>query len=156
VRAEGLAYAAEADQRHTLDLAARVRAPGGVRLGAAFSAASGGAFTRFFGGIATCRPNQGCEWTELPRAGEPGGLRAPAFASLDLSAEWSGKLWGVTAGAYAQLHNALNRGNPARYHGSVRYERCGYGEPDEDGGCIQDVWGRGLPRLPLVGVRVSF
>ncbi|MFL5386820.1 MAG: TonB-dependent receptor domain-containing protein [Longimicrobiaceae bacterium] len=157
VRAEGLSYAAEADQRHAVDLAARVRAPGGVRLGAAFSAATGGAFTRFFGGTATCRPGgQGCAWTELPRAGEPGGLRAPGFASLDLSAEWSGRIRGVTAGVFAQLHNALDRDNPARYHRSIRYERCGYGEPEPGGGCIQDVWGRGLPRLPLAGVRLAF
>ncbi|MFL5539667.1 MAG: TonB-dependent receptor domain-containing protein, partial [Longimicrobiaceae bacterium] len=156
VRAEGLSYPAETDQRHALDLAARVRAPGGIHLGAAFSAASGGAFTRFFGGSATCRPGGGCEWTELPRAGEPGGLRAPAYASLDLSAEWSRALGRWRIGAYAQLHNALDRRNPARYHRSIRYERCGYGTPDGDGGCTEDVWGRGLPRLPLAGLRVTF
>ncbi|HEX6748194.1 MAG TPA: TonB-dependent receptor [Longimicrobium sp.] len=156
MRARGFAFPAETDQRHTLDLAARVRVPFGVRLGAAFSAGTGGAFTRFYGGVATCRPNLGCEWTELPSSGEPGGLRAPAFASLDLSAEWSREIGGMRIGAYAQLHNALDRDNPARYHRSIRYERCGYGAPDGNGGCTDDVWGRGLPRLPLAGLRVTF
>ena len=82
--------------------------------------------------------------------------QAPGYASLDLSAEWSRAVGRWRVGAYAQLHNALDRANPARYHDSIRFAGCGYGQPDTAGGCVQDVWGRGLPRLPLAGLRVSF
>ncbi|HET7233413.1 MAG TPA: TonB-dependent receptor [Longimicrobium sp.] len=153
--AGGYRFAAESDQRHALDLEAGVRVGGGVRLDAAFTASSGGAFTRFFGGLATCREGV-CQWQELPRAGEPGGLRAPGYASLDLSAEWTRRVGRVRVGAYAQLHNALNRANPARYQRSMHFSRCGYGTPDPAGGCTEDVYGRGLPRLPLAGLRVAF
>lgn len=155
VDAGGFSFAAESDQRHSVDLEAGVRVIGGLRLDAAFTASSGGAFTRFFGGLASCREGV-CEWDELPSAGQPGGLRAPGFASLDVSAEWTRTVGRVRVGAYAQLHNALNRANPARYQRSMRFERCGYGTPDPSGGCVLDVYGRGLPRLPLAGLRVSF
>ncbi|HEU4557248.1 MAG TPA: TonB-dependent receptor [Longimicrobium sp.] len=153
--AAGFTFPAESDQRHSVDLAAGVRVGGGVRLDAAFTASSGGAFTRFFGGLAKCREGV-CEWDELPSTGNPGGLRAPGFASLDLSAEWTRKVGRVQVGAYAQLHNALNRGNPARYQRSIRFEHCGYGTPDPSGGCTLDVYGLGLPRVPLAGLRVAF
>ncbi|HET7464822.1 MAG TPA: TonB-dependent receptor [Longimicrobium sp.] len=155
LRAGGRAFPTESDRRQVLNLEAGAAVGAGVRVGAAFTASSGAAYTRFFGGLASCRQGV-CQWEELPAAGEPGALRAPGFASLDLSAEWSHRFGGVRVGAYAQLHNALDRENPARYHRSILYRNCGYGEPDAAGGCIHDVYGRGLPRLPLAGVRLSF
>jgi len=155
LHAGGFAFPAESDQRHSVDLETGVRLPWGLRLDAAFTASGGGAFTRFFGGLASCRDGV-CAWNELPRAGEPGDLRAPGYASLDLAAEWTRSVGRVRFGAYAQLHNALNRANAARYQHSIHYERCGYGDHDPAGGCTDDVYGRGLPRLPLAGLRVSF
>jgi hypothetical protein len=150
-------FASEADQRHALDLAARLDVGGGLRAGAAFTASSGAAVTRFYRGSATCGPSGAeCRWTELPRTGDPGALRADPYASLDLLVEWGRTLGRWRIDAYAQLHNALDRENPARYSHSVRYARCGYGEPDPDGGCTDDVWSQGLPRFPAAGLRVSF
>jgi hypothetical protein len=155
--AQRMTFASEADQRHSLDLAARVDVGAGLRAGAAFTASSGAAVTRFYRGSATCTlAGEECRWTELPRAGDPGGLRAGAYASLDLLVEWGRALGRWRIDAYAQLHNALDRDNPARYSHSVRYLRCGYGKPDPDGGCTDDVWSQGLPRFPAAGLRVSF
>jgi hypothetical protein len=156
--AEGFTYASEADQRHALDLSARVEAGRGLRLGAAFTASSGAAVTRFYRGSAICGPSGvPCRWTEMPRAGDPGGLRGAGYASLDLLAEWGRSLGRWRIDAYAQLHNALDRRNPARYSHSVFYPRCGYGTPDPDvAGCTEDVWSAGLPRFPAAGIRISF
>jgi hypothetical protein len=155
-RAAGLEYAGEGDQRHALDLAVRGRLGGGWKAGAAFTAASGPAFTRFYGGSAHCVESGRCTWAELPRAGEPGTLRAPAYASLDLDAEWSRDFGGWRLAAFLQVHNALARSNPARYNHSVHYARCGVGVPDPAGGCVDDVWSRGLPLLPVLGLRAAF
>ncbi|HEU4456030.1 MAG TPA: TonB-dependent receptor [Longimicrobium sp.] len=155
--AQHLRFASEADQRHALDLAARVDVGAGLRAGAAFTASSGAAVTRFYRGSATCtKAGDECRWTDLPRMGDPGGLRGQWYASLDLLVEWGRALGRWRIDAYAQLHNALDRENPARYSHSVRYVRCGYGEPDPDGGCTDDVWSTGLPRFPAAGIRVSF
>ena len=154
--AAGFEYAGEGDQRHALDLAVRTRVGGGIRAGAAFTAAGGPAFTRFYGGSAHCAPGGTCAWAERPRAGEPGGLRAPAYAALNLDVEWSRSWRGWQVGTFVQLHNALGRENPARYNHSVHYTRCGFGTPDPAGGCTEDVWSRGLPRLPVVGIRAAF
>jgi hypothetical protein len=155
VEAEGYTFPAESDQRHAVDLEAGLRLPLGIRLDAAFTASTGAAFTRFYGGLGSCLSGT-CQWEELPRAGEPGGLRAPGFASLDLGAEWARRVGPLRVSLYAQLHNALDRRNAARYQRSIHYARCGFGTPDPAGGCTDDQFGRGLPRLPLAGLRVSF
>ena len=154
--AAGLEFAGEGDQRHALDLAVRTRLGSAWRTGAAFTAASGPAFTRFYGGIATCAQAGRCTWSELPRSDLPGRLRAPVYASLDLDLEWSRMVAGWRVATFLQLHNALGRNNPARYNHSVFYARCGAGTPEPTGGCIDDVWSRGLPRLPVLGVRAAF
>lgn len=156
-RAEGLEYASGADQRHSLDVAARAAVGRGVHMGGAVTASSGGAFNRFFAGIATCGSRlAGCHWAELPRAGEPGSVRAAPYASVDLAADWTHAFGPLRVTAFAQLRNALNRANPARYNNSVSYAACGYGRPVEgEAGCTEDVWSSGLPRLPVVGVRLS-
>lgn len=157
-RAGGYRYASAADQQHTLDLSARTRLPWGLGAGAAFTAASGAAYNRFYGGIAICSRVAGtCRWEELPRADLPGTLRAPGYASLDLLLDWSRAFGRWRAGAYLQLHNALDRRNTARYNHSVLYPRCGFGKPVEgQPGCTEDLWSLGLPRMPMLGARVSF
>ena len=83
-------------------------------------------------------------------------MRAAPYASVDLAADWTHAFGAVRVTAFAQLRNALNRANPARYNNSVSYAKCGYGRPVEDeAGCTEDVWSNGLPRLPVVGVRLS-
>jgi hypothetical protein len=156
-RAAGVEYASGADQRHTIDIAARAPMGRGVHLGGALTASTGGAFNRFFAGIATCSSElASCQWAELPRAGAPGSVRGAAYASLDLAADWTHAFGPVRVTAFAQLRNVLDRANPARYNHSVSFAACGYGRPVEgEPGCTHDVWSTGLPRLPVAGVRVS-
>jgi hypothetical protein len=157
-RAAGLDFASEADQRHSLDLAVRSALARGFSAGAAFTGATGGAFSRFYGGIALCPlPGAPCEWQERPAIGRPGALRASGYASLDLSADWARAFGRLRVEGFAQLHNALGRENPARYDHSIHYTKCGSGAPvDGETACTVDVWSRGLPRLPVAGVRVEF
>lgn len=157
-RAEGLRFESPGAPEHTVDLSARAPLGLGAALGAAFTASSGTAFTRFYGGIARCPAgNPPCVWEERPRAGEPGALRGAPYASLDLLLDWSHAFGRWRVGAFAQVHNVLGRENPARYNHSVHYPSCGYGQPDPDGqGCTVDLWSRGLPRFPVAGVRISF
>ncbi|HEX8358521.1 MAG TPA: TonB-dependent receptor [Longimicrobium sp.] len=156
-RAEGVEYASGADQRHSVDVAARASLGRGFHLGGALTASTGGASNRFFAGIATCSVVvAGCQWAELPRAGEPGSVRAAPYASLDLAADWTRAFGPLRVTAFAQLRNALDRDNPARYNHSVSYAGCGFGRPVEgEPGCTDDVWSSGLPRIPVAGVRVS-
>jgi hypothetical protein len=150
-------FASPADVRHSADLSARMQVVTGLHAGAAFTASSGGAYTRYYSGVAFCRLNLGCSWEELPRSGQPGALRAPGYASLDLTADWLRRWRGADFVFFVQLRNALGRENVARYNHSVHYSGCGFGSPTEDmPGCTEDLWSRGLPRLPVLGLRVSF
>jgi hypothetical protein len=142
-----LTYPASADVRHSFDATAGYRVDDGLRLGGAFSLASGVPFTRVI-----LDPEGG-----LPRLGEPSAHRTPVYASLDLLVDYTGRVNGWTLTGYVQLLNALGRRNRVTYSGSV--ETCPAGEsvasctgPTE----IRDRFRSGLPRLPLVGFRVAF
>jgi hypothetical protein len=155
-RAAGLTYASGADLRHSLDLAARAALGRGLHAGGALTASTGGAFNRFYPGIATCGSRVSCAWAETPRAGAPGAVRGEAYASLDVALDWTHALGPVRITAYGRVSNVLGRENPARYNHSIGYPKCGFGRPVEgEPGCTDDVWSRGLPRLPVAGVRVT-
>jgi hypothetical protein len=62
----------------------------------------------------------------------------------------------VEVGAYLQVRNVLDRANAVTYTGSLR--QC---TPDPPtlvavGGGVCDRFDKGVPVLPLAGVRVSF
>lgn len=158
LRAEGVRFPSPASQRHTLDLAARTGVGRGVEVGAAFTAASGAALTRFFGGMARCIAPAPCAWSEEPLAGAAGALRGESYASLDLLVDWSHDFGRWRLGAFGRLHNALDRPNQARYTRTVLPTACtGGSDPSVDrDGCPRDQWSAGLPRLPVAGVRVTF
>lgn len=146
LRAEGFRYPSSADVRHTLDLTTAYQLDPRLRLGAAFSYASGVPFTR----IVVTNP---------PRLEEPHGQRTPAYAGLDLMldyrTEW--RNWGV--GGYLQIVNVLGRRNAVTYSGSR--ELCG-GEPADrsqrpcEDPTMHDDFQAGLPLLPLLGLRIDF
>ena len=91
----------------------------------------------------------------MPRT--PNAERAPAYASLDLLADWS-RVWRrLKVGAFLQLRNALGNANAVTYEGSV--ESCSGGRPPEllpAGSGVCDRFRRGIGRLPLVGLRIEF
>ena len=155
ITARGLTFPAPEEQRHTFDATASLRAGRGVQLGAAYTAASGVPFTRRFGreficDATACRPNGPAT------AEQPGAERAPDYRSLDLLAEWGGHVRGARVSAYVQLRNALRGDNAGRYTGSTPCEAlgvsaCGPGRPTG-----YDDFAPGLPRVPVIGLRLSF
>ncbi|MGH7458542.1 MAG: TonB-dependent receptor [Longimicrobiaceae bacterium] len=147
LEAGGYRYPATADQRHALDLYTSYRVMAGLRVGAAYTTGSGKPFTRFVTG-------------DSARVEEPNAGRGPWYSSLDLMVDYGARLGAVDLGAYLQLRNALDQQNSITYVGSQspctprsdkrRPEPCA--APD----ALQDGFLRGLPRLPVFGVRVAF
>jgi hypothetical protein len=154
-------YPSPADRRHVFDLTAMYRFGAATRVGAAFTAATGAAFSRFQLGVAPCDSTQ---FIICPPADSsalliegPNAARTPAYASLDLLLDWSHHLRTWTIGAYLQIRNALNLTNAVTYTGSV--DQCTEPHPPtlvlvRAGLC--DQFKRGVPILPLAGIRVTF
>jgi hypothetical protein len=115
-----LRYASAEDQRHVLHATTMVRAGRGVRLGAAYSVFSGAPFTGLVPADAAPAPGT---------LGAPNAHRLPAFARLDLSAEWSFAVRAVRAGAYLQVVNVPRAAERARPRWACRaggrLRRCG-------------------------------
>jgi hypothetical protein len=88
---------------------------------------------------------------------EPSAGRAPPYATVDLLAEWTWPHRGWDLSASLQLRNAPNWRNASTYAGSIQ----GCSLPAGPGIVIPrpgicDRFDRGLPLLPLLGVRVAF
>lgn len=155
-------YWSSSDRRHTLDLSTMVRLGTSWRVGAAFTAASGAPFTRFLLGCdsgGTCQTGDStAQRVELPNA-----ERAPGYAALDLLLDWSRDVGRVRIGAYLQIRNALNRVNQITYTGTLTCPanaRLPQYDPlpglDQSGRQLCDRFDRGLPILPLGGIRIAF
>ena len=151
-------YPSPADRRHSLDLTATARLGASTRLGAAFTATSGAPFSRFLLGDVPC-DTTGCTRTDTTALviEAPGAERTRAYASLDLLLDWSGALGGALVGAFLQVRNVLGAANAVTYSGSV--EGCAAQRPPtlvlvRPGLC--DRFERGIPILPLAGVRIAF
>lgn len=146
----GLDFASGADRPHVLDATLMIRATPSLRLGAAFTGATGAPYTRVVADTAGCVEEPGCDPSRLPWASTPNAQRGPAFASLDLLADWSTRAAGLEIGVYAQLRNALGRRNATVYVGGgpgCLPTRC-----EDDG--LHNAYEQGLPRLPVLGFRV--
>ena len=156
VTASGLTFSAPEEQRHTFDATSYLRVGRGVQMGAAYTASSGVAYTRRFDGTYLCTAPGECQPYNLPSVEKPGAERAPGFSSLDLLAEWAGHMRGARVSAYLQLRNALGHENSGRYLSSTPCAEygtsgCGRGRPSG-----YDEFDPGLPRVPLIGFRLSF
>ena len=152
-------YPSPADRRHAFDATVMARLSSGLRLGAAATVASGAPFSRFLLGAACDSTQAGCSTQDTAALfiEAPNGERAPAYASLDLLADWSREWRRVRVGAFLQLRNVLLRSNAVTYTGSL--EQCTAERPPElmvarPGVC--DRFERGIGLLPLVGLRVAF
>ena len=147
-------YPSPADRRHVADLTAMVRVSDALRLGAAATWASGAPFSRFLlGQCPTCQlSDSSAVYIESPDA-----VRGPNYVAVDLLVDWSRTVGKVQVGAFAQLRNVLNRANAITYTGSVG--ACVNGRPPllvPIGGGVCDRFDRGVPLLPLAGIRVAF
>lgn len=152
-------YPASADRRHAVDFTAMARLGTGLRLGVAATVMSGAPFSRLFAdptcgpAPALCAPAD----TSSPLIERPNAERTPAYASLDLVADWSRAWRHLSIGAFLQVRNALGNANAVTYEGSE--ELCSAGRPPEllpAGSGVCDRFRRGLGRLPLVGLRIEF
>jgi hypothetical protein len=149
-------FPASADIRHAVDVTGMAQVGERMRVGGAFSYASGVPFTQLVLADST-RPGV------RPRLREPNARRTPTYASLDLMLDYSRTFGSWQVSGYAQLRNALGRNNAVTYLGSVDCRPVGtfaaMSGPrlgcDGDTGVV-DRFYPGLPRLPLVGVRVEF
>ena len=147
--AVGVQYAASADRPHVFNTTVMVRASSALRAGAAFTAASGVPFTRTIATVDDCENFADCDANQLPWVSAPNATRAPTYASLDLLVDWSGRFRSLDIGVYAQLRNALGRENATIYTGEQN--AC------LPAGCNEEpssAYERGIPRLPVIGIRV--
>lgn len=148
--AGGLEFPATADRTHVLDATLMVRTLPSLRIGAAFTGATGVPFTRTIAASEDCDVAAGCDPETLPWAGAPNAERAPTFASLDLLVDWTIRRGRTEVGIYGQLRNALGRENATIYTGGG--PGCVPGDC-QDGG-LHNAYERGIPRLPVIGLRV--
>jgi hypothetical protein len=160
VAAEGMVYPSPADRRSAVDATALFRVTRSLRVGAAASLASGAPFTRF---ILQTLPCDSLSGSCPPPAGylaieNPNAERAPAFATASVLTDWHKAFRGWELRVYLQVLNVLNRRSAVTYVGSLgACEEAPSGLVAlirEDGIC--DLFDRGLPVLPFVGVTVAF
>ncbi len=165
LEAGGLRFPSPTARRHALDATALVRVHPSLRLGGAFTAASGAAFTRYQSGLRDCTGRDAASCRYRVHAGEPGAERAPAYRSLDLLGEWSGTVGGWRVSAFAQLHNVLRTDNRGAYQASRLV--CGRNAsgvcrdpildpPAEAFLPENNLYLPGLPLVPAVGIRAAF
>ena len=156
-------YPSAADRRHVLNLTAMTRVGTQWRLGGAFTATSGAPFSRFLIGSAPCDSTNGGTCPPADSSAQvieaPNAQRAAGYASLSLMADWSRAVGHVRIGAFLQLRNVLNSANAVTYIGSVR--ECFTDHPPtliavqgQPGVC--DRFDKGVPILPLAGLRIAF
>ncbi len=148
--AAGLEFPSSADRTHVFNTTAMVRPVGELRVGAAFTAATGVPFTRAISDPDECALEPGCDADSLPWAGEPHAARAPTFASLDLLVDWTARLGELEIGVYGQVRNVLGRENATVYIGDGSGCLAVGCSIDE----IRNRYEQGVPRLPVIGVRV--
>lgn len=165
LRAMGERFAAPTARAHAVDATALLRVGTRVRVGAAFTAGSGAAYTRYESGLRDCAgwEPESCRYVTYGR--EPGAERAPAYRALDLTADWSGTVGGTRLDAFVQLHNVLARRNRGAYRSSRSV--C---TRAEDGTCrdpilepgpgsfapSSNLYFPGLPFVPVAGFRLVF
>jgi hypothetical protein len=159
ITAAGLTYPASTDRRHRVDATGAVRLGGGLRIGAAYTAMSGSPFTRVKARIrqSDCELfGFGCAQSAAS-VEAPNAMRTPDYRSLDAIAMLTRPLGGIEATLYLQVRNVLGRDNAVTYSGSA-YETV-YTDRNPrtaDELIWYDRFEAGLPRLPLIGARITF
>jgi hypothetical protein len=152
-------YPSPADRRQVVDLTSMMRVGSSLRLGAAFTWASGAPFSRFLLSPLPCPVGVVCATADTSAfyIESPNAARTANYSALDLLADWTRTVGKVRIGAFLQLRNVLNRANAITYTGSL--QDCTRPAPPRlvaIGSGICDRFDRGVPLLPLGGVRVAF
>jgi len=152
-------YPSPADRRHVVNLTSLVRVGSSVRFGAAFTWASGAPFSRFLLSPIPCVSGEVCSTTDSSAfyIESPNAARTANYSALDLLVDWTRAVGKVRIGAFLQVRNVLNRANAITYTGSL--QQCDVAAPPRlvaIGGRVCDRFDRGVPLLPLGGIRVAF
>lgn len=155
--AAGFEFPADEDRRNVLDVTSTLQLGRGWTWSAAYTHATGAPYTRVHPGVAACDMSGACRWHTPPSREQPNARRRGGLSSLDASLDWSKRMRGWTLGGFVQLRNVLGAHNEGRYAG---YEppQC-QGMCGDGGGFVIEGFDRfhpGVPRLPLVGLRVTF
>jgi hypothetical protein len=155
MEAAGRTFPAATDRRHRVDAALGARLPAGLRAGVAWTAMTGAPFTR----VLTRAADVDCSLFGFA-CGQHGGVvqapnaeRTPDYGSLDAGLWWSRAVRGAELSAYVQVRNILGRDNASTYSGSRAAVVAARGERTL---VWDDLFERGLPRMPLIGARVAF
>lgn len=153
-RAAGLEVPAAASRPHVLDITLGYTTGPGLHLGAAFTAASGAVYRRALTGELACTGVPGCDPATALHVETAGTRRGPAYRSLDLTLDWAGRTFGLNTALLLQLRNALGASNPAAYRATTL--DCDFSCEPGQPGPVHDEFSPGVPRLPLIGFRVTF
>jgi hypothetical protein len=122
-----------------------------LMLGATVRAMSGSPYTRVTLIDTDCAPSL-FRSSQPVLVGTPSGQRTPGWSSIDLMAEWTRAFDGWSVSLYGQLRNAAGSPNAATYHSScLCVDAVG-----ANGAGLSDGFDRGLPRLPILGLRARF
>ncbi len=163
LKGNGKTFPAPGDRRHALDATVFFRLANWVRLGAAFSGATGAPYTRFF--AMSCPGDERCPSTE-EGAVVPGvvgwaegaqGERGGPYSSADLMLELEGSVLGLKIGGFLQVRNMGANANNLAYLGSD--QSCAGALLD--GSCtsgirITDRFEVGMPVFPFIGFWARF
>jgi hypothetical protein len=151
-RTASRAFDASEDRRHMANIGVTTELWRGLTLGATARTLSGAPYTGITLIDADCDPRLDCTGRPPVLIGTPGGQRAPMYATLDLMAEWTQQVGAGTLSIYGQVRNLSGRKNRITYHSSCL---CVGGGVAGDAG-LTDRFDRGLPRLPIIGLRARF
>ena len=153
---ETLVFPSSADIRRSLDASGLVQFGRSLRVGGAFTYGSGVPYTRLVFG-------DGTEGSPPPSLGSPNAERTPSYASLDLMVEYERSFRDWQVRGYLQVRNLSNRENAVTYSGSWDCPASGtlagtgtFSQVCESATGITDRFESGLPRLPLLGIRIAF
>ncbi|MGH7472237.1 MAG: TonB-dependent receptor domain-containing protein, partial [Longimicrobiales bacterium] len=151
-----ITFPSSADRRHVFDAMLGVRVARGLRVAAAYTAMSGAPFTRAYAVTREGCMNFGfhCNTPDGSYVQQPNAERTPAYGSLDGALQWAQPFGPIELSAYFQVRNVLDRDNASTYAGSRPIRRF----PVRNGVTyeFEDRFEKGLPRLPLVGLRLTF
>lgn len=145
-------FEASENRRHVANLSVMTDARPTWQIGGTVRLESGAPFTRVTIVSTACRADEDCGDASPVLLGTTGGQRGPTFASVDLMTDWTHEFSSWSLSVYAQLRNVLGRSNAVTYHSSCLCVEDAAG----DEGWLADHFDRGLPRLPVVGLRARF
>lgn len=145
-------FDASEDRRHMANLGVMTALVPSLSLGATARVQSGAPYTRITLINTDCEPRLHCAGQPPVLIGTPGGQRAPTYATFDMMAEWTHRLGRGTFSIFGQLRNVFGRDNQVTYHSSCLCVNGAAGGDDD----LSDRFDRGLPRLPVIGLRARF